>query len=85
MLILVIIAPLALFSQESTIDNDHGLWLDDAIWSDGTEPRITSIALEFHIYGNVVRGMDLDFTQGNLYFPSPSPFVLMNQFYQHCS
>ncbi len=64
---MALLLPLHLFSQESTLDNTSGLWLEDAIWTDGTSPGVSSIASDVHIYGNVVSGTDIDFTAGNLY------------------
>jgi hypothetical protein len=66
LLCLVLTLPTSLFSQESTLDNTQGLWLDDAIWTDGTHPGISGITDDVEIYGNVVSGTGLDFTEGNL-------------------
>ncbi|RLB66844.1 MAG: hypothetical protein DRH08_05165, partial [Deltaproteobacteria bacterium] len=63
---MVLFTPIVLFSQESTLDNNSGLWLDDATWTDGTGPGVSAITSDVHIYGSVVSGTDLDFSEGNL-------------------
>ncbi len=67
LILLALLIPLELISQESTLDNTSGLWLDDAIWNDGTHPGTTSIASDVHIYGNVVSGTGINFIAGDLY------------------
>ncbi|MDX2431414.1 MAG: hypothetical protein QNK35_10795, partial [Bacteroides sp.] len=59
--------PHILLAQESSLNNYSGLWTDDATWSDGTSPGTASLATDVHIYGNVVSGSDIDFTDGNLF------------------
>ncbi|MCK5137989.1 MAG: hypothetical protein KAR19_19545, partial [Bacteroidales bacterium] len=67
LLLMVLLLPLYLFSQDSTLNNTNGLWLDDAIWSDGTSPGTMLLATDVHIYGNVVSGTSIDFSGGNLF------------------
>ena len=67
LILLALLLPLNLISQESTLDNTNGLWLDDAIWVDATGPGSSSIASDVHIYGNVVSGTALDFIAGDLF------------------
>jgi len=53
-------------SQESTIDNIQGIWLDDASWSGGSDPGVTEIDTDVEIYGTISRFGDLDFNDGDL-------------------
>jgi len=53
-------------SQESTLNNISGNWIDNSIWSDNSNPGVNNIAPNCTIYGNVRRIGDLDFGNGDL-------------------
>jgi len=65
--LILLLIPMGVFSQESTLDNQQGPWSDDAIWLDGTAPGTSGINTDVHIYGTVVCDSDLDFTGGDLF------------------
>ncbi len=65
--LLALLIPLNVFTQDSTLNNNSGLWLDNAIWTDGTGPGTSSIASDVHVFGSVISGTDLDFSAGDLY------------------
>ena len=67
LILLSFLLSINLYAQDTTLNNTTGLWLDDAIWSDETNPGILSIASDVHVYGNVVSGTDLDFIGGSLF------------------
>ncbi|RPI43978.1 MAG: hypothetical protein EHM46_03405, partial [Bacteroidetes bacterium] len=63
----VLASPAGLSSQDTTLNNSSGQWLDHAQWSDGTHPGTIAIASDIHIYGNIVSGTGLDFIAGDLF------------------
>ncbi|MEX0982162.1 MAG: hypothetical protein WD577_13360 [Bacteroidales bacterium] len=49
-----------------TVDNNTGLWSDDATWVDGSSPGATGLNDNVNVEGYVTRFGDLDFNNGNL-------------------
>lgn len=55
-----------LFSQEISIDNARGNWLENAAWEDGSAPDTTAIADDVAIYGFITAWHHIDFISGDL-------------------
>ncbi|MEZ5069670.1 MAG: hypothetical protein R2751_01550 [Bacteroidales bacterium] len=67
MFVFISLFSLTLSAQDSTLVDARGIWLDNAIWRDGTGPGNDPILQDVHVFGDVVSGEGLVFSEGDLY------------------
>ena len=64
---MVLVSPAFLQAQFTSIDNNSGLWTDNATWVGGVAPGVAGITDEINIYGNVLRQGSLGYTSNTLH------------------